>query len=639
MDVKLAYYILPYIVLLPLIGAAFAYMAGKREREAAGRIATYAAALAFVLTILAAADLMYHGVGENVIFNWFSVGALSVDVTLRFDQLTAVMCLVVSGVGSLIHLYSIAYMADDEDCPRFFGYLNLFLCSMLLLVMAGNLLVLFIGWEGVGLCSYLLIGFWHKNPAYAAAGMKAFVVNRIGDAGFLFGILLLLANFGSLDFAALKALIEAHPHNVPLLTLIALCLFAGAAGKSAQIPLFVWLPDAMAGPTPVSALIHAATMVTAGVYLMCRMYFLYALTPIALAVVCAVALLTAFVAATIAVVQNDIKKVLAYSTVSQLGFMFLAASVGAYWLAIFHLVTHAFFKACLFLGAGSVMRGCGHEQDMRRMGGLARRMPLTALTFAVAVLAIAGVFPWAGFQSKHAILHALGNAALPLFGPLAEYVPAAAAVTAVITSFYMTRCFAMTFLGRYRGQGEPRESPAGIRVPLIVLALLSTFGGLVLNVSLAQYLSPVLPIQGGEHFIEPWPESLANAREHLQQSWGAGAGIVLGLLLYSGFIPYIGALPGWLCRRLRPLSCLIEGRYFFDEIYQALIVRPLAWFARVLWKVVDQGGIDGVVNGTGAVVEFCGESLRLTQTGQVRHYAMYMLGGALFLIFFYLIWV
>ena len=393
-------YDLSWIALFPLMGSILSYLVGSRvNKDAAGWIATGACVFSFIYVVFAFQALPESAALEQTLFTWFQSGGLTVDFTFRFDQLTAVMCLVVTGIGSLIHLYSTGYMAEDESRPRFFAYLNLFMFSMLLLVLGGNLLVLFVGWEGVGLCSYLLIGFWFKNLSFAAAGRKAFVVNRIGDAGFLLAIFLLFQYFGTIDFAELALLITQQSTVVAVpFTLIAICLFVGAAGKSAQIPLFVWLPDAMAGPTPVSALIHAATMVTAGVYMLARLNYLFVLAPVAMAVVTIVALLTAFVAATTAVAQYDIKKVLAYSTVSQLGFMFLAASTGAFWVAIFHVVTHAFFKACLFLGAGSVIHGCHHEQDMRQMGGLRKLMPVTFRTYLISTIAIAGIFPLAGYQ-------------------------------------------------------------------------------------------------------------------------------------------------------------------------------------------------------------------------------------------------
>lgn len=624
---------LALIPLLPLFGALVAYFAGRLNKDLSGWIATAASALSFgwvVKCFLALGDRVF----EDNMFLWFSIGDLSVDFTLRFDHLTAVMCLVVTGIGTLIHLYSVGYMHEDEGRPRFFAYLNLFMFSMLLLVTGANLLVMFVGWEGVGLCSYLLIGFWFKNLAYAAAGRKAFVVNRIGDLGFLLGIFLLYREFGTVDFIELSQALLGQPaiSSIPgitlgaFCTLVAACLFIGATGKSAQIPLFVWLPDAMAGPTPVSALIHAATMVTAGVYMIARLNILFAAAPLTAAVVVAVAVLTALVAATIAVTQNDIKKVLAYSTVSQLGFMFIAAGAGAYWVAVFHLVTHAFFKACLFLTAGSVIHGCHHEQDMRHMGGLKKYMPITTATYAVSTLAIAGIFPFAGYQSKHAILGALAGTPNEYLSPYVHALYLVASLTAFLTAFYMTRSFAMTFLGKYRGHAHPHESPLTMTVPLMVLALLSTVGGLALggafgeHLSLQEYLSSVVPF-GAPHHHESIIESILG-------SWVGFAGVGLGLLFYTS----LKEIPGQIYRAVLPLSKLSERKFFVDEIYCTLIVRPLEGLAAFLWRFFDQGLVDGAVNGTAAVIDISGEMVRGSQSGQVRQYAFFMFVGTVLLI-------
>lgn len=604
----------------PLVGAVAAYVVGQRQRDAAGWIASAASLCAFLWVLVQVFSLSPNVVLEQNLFTWFAIGELYVPFVFRFDQLTAVMSLVVTGIGTLIHLYSIAYMHEEPARHRFFAYLNLFMFSMLLLVLGGNLLVLFVGWEGVGLCSYLLIGFWYRNLAYAGAGRKAFVVNRIGDAAFLIGIFLLFQHFGTLDFASLRTAIEGNAALIGICTAVALCLFVGATGKSAQIPLFVWLPDAMAGPTPVSALIHAATMVTAGVYLIARMFFLFDLAPLASAVVAVVAILTAFVAATTALTQNDIKKVLAYSTVSQLGFMFMAAAAGAYWVAIFHVVTHAFFKACLFLGAGSVIHGCHHEQDMRHMGGLRRLMPVTFWTYLISTLAIAGIFPFAGYQSKHAILAALQGMQSPYLVGVVELLPMLASLTALITAFYMTRSVMLTFAGQYRGHAHPHESPVLMTMPLVVLALLATVGGLWLVESLPTYLAAAIPVHHEHH-----PESIVAALLH---SWVGMAGVALGWLLYG---PLAG-LPGRIARAAAPLTLLFDRKWFFDELYGALVVRPLERLGRVLWKVVDQGVIDGLVNGSAAFIDVNGEVMRGTQTGQVRHYALFMFVATLVLL-------
>lgn len=621
------------IVAAPLLGAALAFIVGLQRRNLAGWIATGASGLAFIFVLRAVNALGHDVILEDRLFSWISVGGLSVDFTLRFDQLTAVMCMVVTGVGSLIHLYSTGYMAEDPSRHRFFSYLNLFMFSMLMLVLGGNLLVLFVGWEGVGLCSYLLIGFWYKNSNYADAGKKAFIVNRIGDAGVLLGMFLLLINFGTLDFVQLKGAISQHSELMFICTIIGAALFVGAMGKSAQIPLHVWLPDAMAGPTPVSALIHAATMVTAGVYLMSRMFFLYDLAPLTTGIILVVASLTAFVAATTALVQTDIKKVLAYSTVSQLGFMFMGAASGAYWVAVFHLVTHAFFKACLFLGAGSVIHGCHHEQDMRKMGGLSKFMPITFITYAVSTLAIAGIYPFAGYQSKHAILEAFSHVENPYLGHLAVVLAGLASVTAILTAFYMARSVGLTFLGHYRGGPQhehshkshsddphdeahlhsPHESPWCMTLPLVVLAVLAAIGGVWLQSALPHYLAPVFNLGEQAHHGE-------GVLEAIKHSWGGILGVAVALFLYTA-LPSVPAL----CSRIfAPFTKLFSGKWYFDELYGLVIVAPLKVIAEIFFKIVDRGLIDGTVNGAGYLAEVDGDCLKSLQTGQVRHYAAFM---------------
>lgn len=614
------------IAFLPLIGALLSYILGSRHKNMAGWVATGASFASFAWVVKLFNELAPDKIYQHDLFTWFEVMDLSVDFTLRMDALSAVMCLVVTGIGSLIHLYSVGYMAEDDSRPRFFSYLNLFMFSMLLLVLGGNLIVMFVGWEGVGLCSYLLIGFWFRNEAYAAAGRKAFVVNRIGDAGFLVGIFLLFVNYGSLDFLELSRLIKPGPEMATLLAAASLCFFVGATGKSAQIPLFVWLPDAMAGPTPVSALIHAATMVTAGVYMLARMSFLFVHAPYTNFVICLIAVLTALVSASIALTQYDIKKVLAYSTVSQLGFMFIAAAVGAYWVALFHVVTHAFFKACLFLGAGSVIHGCHHEQDMRHMGGLWKLMPITAATYGISTLAIAGIFPFAGYHSKHAILAALEGNANPYLAELTPVLMALASFTAFLTAFYMTRSFAMTFLGSYHGHAHPHESGWHMTIPLIVLAALATVGGVYLEGRLPEYLTTVLRIPHHEHHAE----SIVAALMH---SWVGLLGVILGLACYTR----LQSIPNLFYGLVPPLTKLLSAKYYVDEIYAALIVQPLERLAQILWKRVDNGIIDAAVNGTAAIVDLQGEMLRVSQTGQIRHYAFAMFFGTLFIILFYLV--
>lgn len=606
---------------LPLMGSLLAFVIGKQKKSLAGLIATLAALGSFASVVFHSLKLSTGTVLHQNLFRWISLGDLNLEFAFSFDRLTAVMCLVITGIGSLIHLYSTAYMEEDESVHRFFSYLNLFLFSMLILVLGSSLPVLFVGWEGVGLCSYLLIGFWFKNSNYASAGRKAFVVNRIGDAGFLLGSFLIWHQFGTFEFSEISSAIAANPGLTSLYTLAALGLFVGATGKSAQIPLFVWLPDAMAGPTPVSALIHAATMVTAGVYLIARCNVLFSAAPEIQALVVIIAALTAFVAAFTALTQNDIKKVLAYSTVSQLGFMFLAAGSGAYWVALFHVVTHAFFKACLFLCAGSVIHGCHHEQDMREMGGLWKKMPITFATYLLATLAIAGICPLSGYYSKHAILASLEHFDSELLESSIVWILRLATLTAFMTAFYMTRSLVMTFFGSYRGHAHPHESPFRMTIPLIVLAALSVVGGFL---PLGEYVSGVLP------FHSHHAESIIDGLVH---SWVGFLGIGLGIVFYL-FVPTI---PELIAKLSGPLAALSRGKFFLDEIYSAFIVKPLQGAASFLFQVVDQGIIDGAVNGAGAVTEASGEVLRGVQTGQIRHYALAIASATVLFVGLYLL--
>jgi len=626
---SVSYSILWPVVFFPLLGALFAYLVGLKHKQLAGWIATGAsgAALFYVagLTLL-----LPHGRAfEQRLFEWLAVGDLQAALTLRFDALGAVMSLVVAGVGTLIHLYAIGYMAGDPAAGRFFAYLNLFLAAMLLLVSAANLPVLFIGWEGVALCSYLLIGFWFKKEEFAGAANKAFIVNRIGDACFLLGIFLLYLNFGTLDFSELRLLIERHPELSALYGWVGICLFIGASGKSAQIPLFVWLPDAMAAPTPVSALIHAATMVTAGVYMMVRLNYLYALAPLAMLVVLVVAVLTAFLAATIALAQDDIKKVLAYSTISQLGFMFMAAAAGAYWVAVFHIITHAFFKACLFLSAGSVMHCGGHEQNMRKMGGLWRKMPLTAMSFAVAGLSLAGMAPLAGYYSKHACFLALQSGAFETWGRLAELALLLAWLTAFVTALYIARAFSLIFLGPAQGNLTAHEPPWKMNGAVLTLAVLSVFSGyfLALPHALQHYLRPLF---SGPYFNFD-PGGVLEAL--FVHSWPGLLGVLVGLSLYLK--------APWLIERIKerfPFTArLFRGKYYVDEIYALLIVRPLERLSVGLWRFVDQGLIDGTVNGGARLVDALALVVSRVQSGQVRHYALFVFSAAVLLAAFYMV--
>jgi len=556
---------------------------------------------------------------------FLEAGGLAIPFNLLVDPLSLVMALTVSGVGFLIHVYSVGYMAHDEEPVRYFSYLNLFTFFMLLLVLGGSLPLLFVGWEGVGLCSYLLIGFWYRKQSASDAGKKAFIVNRVGDAGLILGMIVAFHSLGSLDLVELVTNAQSKPAEAAgsfgVLTVVALLLFVGACGKSAQIPLHVWLPDAMEGPTPVSALIHAATMVTAGVYVVARLSPLFALSETAMATVAILGTVTAFVAATIALVQTDIKKVLAYSTVSQLGYMFLACGVGAFGVAVFHLFTHAFFKALLFLGSGSVIHALHGEQDMRRMGGLRRRIPWTFWTFAIGTLALAGVPPLAGFFSKDAILAgALGDGHAVLFG--------VGLLTAVLTAFYMGRLMVLTFFGEFRGHEDPahpiHESPPSMLVPLVLLAAGSIVAGFV-------------PIP---HLIEPVLRgATAHEAHHAWLPWvatfGALAGLVVAWYLYAMY----QELPGRIADAAGPLRRLLEAKWGFDLCFDWLASRIVVGGSRlVLWKGLDVSVIDGAVNGAGIATAALARQVRATQTGLVRVYALVVLGGGVALLG-YLLWL
>jgi NADH-quinone oxidoreductase subunit L len=607
------------IPLCPLIGFLVCGLSGKKLPKQLINIicvGSVAASFGLVLFLLRQIYPVNTPVTEHD-FSWIQSGFLKVGFDLTVDRLTAVMLLIVTGVGLLIHLYSIGYMAHEEGYGRFFAYLNLFMFFMLLLVLSSNLLLLFVGWEGVGLCSYLLVGFYFKEKFAGDAANKAFIVNRIGDFGFMLGVLLLVIQFKTLDFVSLAAAVKTLPVETSLgaLTIITLLLFVGACGKSAQLPLYVWLPDAMAGPTPVSALIHAATMVTAGVYMVARLSFLYDHTPIAMHVVAIIGLATAVFAATIGLAQNDIKKVFAYSTVSQLGYMFLGLGLGAYSAGIFHLMTHAFFKALLFLGAGSVIHGLSGEQDLRHMGGLRKAMPITFVTLGLASLAISGVPGFSGFYSKDAILAAA-------YGSQWPWMFWVGAATAGITSFYVFRAYFLTFFGKYRGHHHPHESPFVMTFPLMLLAILSVFGGLL---SVPNWLSPMFPLAAEHGDGLPMIISV---------SFGLG-GILLALLMYV----MAPSLSDSVKSASGPIYTLLANKYYVDELYSATIVRPLIAVSRsVLWRGVDQVVIDSVlVNGLGKVVGGFGSVARRWQSGSIRNSATWILAGSLLLIFVFLV--
>jgi len=557
---------------------------------------------------------------------WINAGLLHINFSFVLDQLSLVMLLVVTGVGFLIHVYSVGYMGDDEGYARYFSYLNLFLFFMTVLVLAGNALVMFIGWEGVGLASYLLIGFYFQKKSAADAGKKAFIVNRIGDFGFLIGMFLLVANFGTLTFSEIGAKLNATPAwQGGVLTIIALCLMLGAAGKSAQLPLYIWLPDAMEGPTPVSALIHAATMVTAGVYMVARTHVLFDHSPVALGVVATVGAATAIFAATIALVQNDIKRVLAYSTISQLGYMFLGCGVAAYSAAIFHLMTHAFFKALLFLAAGSVIHAIGGEQDLRKMGGLRKKLPVTFAVTTVGVLAIAGIPPFAGFFSKDAILYAAY-----LQGTNGKILWFVGLLTALLTAFYMFRLWYLAFMGESRGENvHPHESPWSMRGPLLILALLSVCGGWIGMEHFGAFLAPS---------VGALPTEAGNWRLELVLSIVAVLVALEGWLIADKFYRRKPDRPAQYAAAMPAGYKLLAGKYFIDEFYGALIVKPLLGFSKfVLEWVVDFGILGGAAWLLGGIANFAGAILQRWQSGNLRSYAAWLAAGAAAVLLFLLV--
>jgi NADH-quinone oxidoreductase subunit L len=628
------------IPLLPLLGAAAnGIFGGRWPKSTVTGVALSSTTLAFLAALEALREFLSLSPNQipwiKTYFTWISAGGFQADFALQVDQLTVIMLLVVTGVGWLIHIYSTGYMHDDPGYRRFFSYLNLFMFFMLVLILAANYLLMFVGWEGVGLCSYLLIGFFFLKQSATNAGNKAFWVNRVGDFGFLLGLLLIFRTFGTLDFATVlprAASMPADPAGqIGTLTAIALLLFVGAAGKSAQLPLYVWLPDAMEGPTPVSALIHAATMVTAGVYMVVRSHAIFLNAPVAMQVVGVIGCLTALFAATIGLVQTDIKKVLAYSTVSQLGYMFLACGVGAFSAGIFHLMTHAFFKGLLFLAAGSVIHAMGGEQDMRKMGGLRKKIPVTFWTMFMATLAIAGAPGFSGFFSKDEILNEAQRVSPVLWG--------LGVLTAGLTSFYMFRLLFLTFFGagRYdQHQVHVHESPKNMTVPLIVLAILSVCGGWMAAPQLMggvnhfqQFLAPVLAT--GAEPAAAAAESAGGGGEILQALLGAPviAGL-LGFLLAWWFYIKSPEAPKKLADSLSAPYKLLSGKYFIDELYAAVIVRPLVWISdKVLWHGVDERAIDGAVNGVAFVSRESGDRLRHANTGNIRSYATWIVLGVL----------
>ena len=661
----------PWLIpLLPLLGALINGLLGKRfSKGAVATVALAATAASFAVACVQASILINSGYPalEQSYGTWIRAGNFSVDFGIYLDHLSTIMMLVVTGVGFLIHVYSVAYMEHEGGYYRFFSYLNIFMFFMLTLVLANNYLLMFVGWEGVGLASYLLIGFFFLKDSAADAGKKAFITNRVGDFGFLIALFLLIQHFGTLHYGSLFVIRDSALAHMPvessagLLTAIGLLMLVGACGKSAQIPLYVWLPDAMEGPTPVSALIHAATMVTAGVYMVCRSNAIYGRAPIALLAVAIIGTLTSFFAATIGITQTDIKRVLAYSTISQLGYMFMAAGVAAYSAAIFHLMTHAFFKALLFLGAGSVIHGIGGEQDMRKMGGLKKYMPWTFWVMLVATLAISGIPPLAGFWSKDEILWQAFSSphGSKIFWALGV-------ITAFMTSFYMFRLLFLTFTGEYRGGAEdandphghgnhghhaPHESPWMMLAPLVLLAVLSIVGGFVgIGNRFERFFDPVVQKVTVEQNVAQNGEAAANPVSEGEKT-GESGGTEIALMSVSVLVAFAGLGLAWFMYVKRPelpdkvatslggLYKLVLNKYWIDELYGALITRPLVGFSRaVLWKTIDQKLIDGTVNEGAVAARDVSQVVRQQQSGLVRSYAGWIAAGAAVVVA-YMVWM
>jgi NADH-quinone oxidoreductase subunit L len=622
------------IPLLPFLGFLLNGLLNKRlSGTVAGLLGSATVLGSFLISLMLFLNFQYQYTVN--LFDWISVGSLQIPFSYQIDQLSLIMLLLVTGVGFLIHVYSIGYMHHDENVGKFFSFLNLFVFSMLVLVMGANFVILFIGWEGVGLCSYLLIGFWNKNTEYNNAAKKAFIINRVGDLGFLLGIFLIYLTFNSVQYAEVfqkASLGQFGPYGVGVVTVITLLLFVGAMGKSAQLPLYTWLPDAMAGPTPVSALIHAATMVTAGIYMVLRANVLFTLAPDTLEVVAIIGAATALFAATIGLAQNDIKKVLAYSTVSQLGYMFLALGVMGYSTSLFHVLTHAFFKALMFLGAGSVIHAMSNEQDIRRMGGLRKALPITFITFFIGCLAIAGIPPFSGFFSKDEILEHAFQHNKVLWGM--------GLFTAFLTAFYMFRLLFLTFFGEFRGTEEQKhhlhESPASMTLPLIILAILAAVGGFMGAPMflgkhyLADYLAPIFTYSQRVN-----PAAFAHELDHGTEL------MLIGLSVAAGLLGIILAYVQYVARAQRPVEdeaqrsapeSLVYHKYYVDELYDAIFVRPIMGLSRGLYRFVEQGIIDPIVNGFGKAVLGGGQLLRNVQTGAVETYLILMVIGIVLIL-------
>jgi NADH-quinone oxidoreductase subunit L len=629
-----------YIWLIPILPLAGFVINGlgrnTLSKSVIGAIGSLLVFVAFGISALAFFQIKSSGVPINVtLFNWISVGDIKIPFAFLVDQLSSIMLLIITGVGFLIHLYSAGYMHDDAGFGKFFAYLNLFVFFMLLLVMGSNYIVMFIGWEGVGLCSYLLIGFWYTNASYADAAKKAFIMNRIGDLGFLLGVFILTAVFKSVEFATIFPKAATMIRGDSMFTLVTLLLFVGAIGKSAQLPLFTWLPDAMAGPTPVSALIHAATMVTAGIYMIARSNILFTMAPQTMEIIAIVGLTTACFAALIALTQTDIKKVLAYSTVSQLGYMFLGLGVGAYTGSFFHVLTHAFFKALLFLGAGSVIHAMNGEQDMRKMGGLKGKIKITFATMLIGTIAIAGIPPFSGFFSKDEILAAAFAHSTTFY--------VVGVITAMLTSFYMFRMMYLTFWGKFRGTHDQEhhlhESPPSMTIPLIVLAILSAIGGFIGvpavmggHHELGAYLAPVFEASTkilGEHELS-----------HSTEKTLMGISVLLAFIAMGyAYFKYVkgGSLPVADEEERPALANLSYHKFYIDELYDTIIRKPLDAASVFFYKIVEQLGIDGLVNGLGKGTLETSKGLRLLQTGNVGFYIFMMVVGIIAILVYGLI--
>lgn len=613
----------------PFIGFLVNMGIGKKlGKTIPGIIATVAVLVSFVITLIYFVQVCSTGqaLPPVSLFEWITLADFSINFDILLDQLSLLWLMIVTGIGALIHIYSIGYMHNDENVSRFFAYLNLFIFFMILLVTGSNLLVMFIGWEGVGLCSYLLIGFWYKNQKFNDAAKKAFIMNRIGDLAFLIGIFTLAYLFKTVDFAALKEgiLTSSNPDSKMLLGVATLCLFIGATGKSAQIPLYTWLPDAMAGPTPVSALIHAATMVTAGIFMITRLSFIFDLTPFVLDIIAVIGAATALFAATIAIVQTDIKKVLAYSTVSQLGLMFLAIGCGAYHVAVFHVITHAFFKACLFLGSGSVIHAMGGEQDVRKMGGLKAFMGITSLTFLISTISISGIPPLAGFFSKDEIMIAAFDRNVILW--------IVAALASLLTVVYMFRVYFLTFSKKFRGTQEQKdhlhESPASMTFPLITLAILAVVGGVISIPGfswLDSYLTPIIPsLQHGEvHHLSTESLWLMAASTLIAL---VGMSIAIYKYLYKSEVPAEDA-------EIKGFAKVLYHKYYIDEIYNAVFVKPL-YALSGFFKKYGEKAISGIMYSGAQVVNLLSKPARAIQNGSVSFYLFFFVLGFCFVIIY-----